>query len=505
LAGLLAATALTGCTMGPDFKRPEVNFPTSWFGAPKPAAKTPPRIPVAEPVDPAWWNLFHDPVLTALEARVAGENLDVRVAELRFGEAREQIGIARAALLPTLGANASYVRQQASNNGVFAIIPSAVGQTAASGAQGSSTGAIRGRGLQPFDLYQSGLQASWEIDLWGRARRSVESAGANAEAAQEAQRAVLVATLAEVAAEYIQLRGVQEQLRIARENVRTAKQSLSLTQQRAAGGVTTDLDVANASAQLRTTLAQIPALEQSEAQTINALSLLVGQPPNALRDELAVAKPVPPVPPRVPVGVPSDLARRRPDIRQAEAQLHAATANIGIAEANFYPSFSLTGSFGFQGLQFGKVFDSHSDQYAVGPGISIPIFQGGQLSGTLHLRQAQQQEAALGFQKTVLQAWHDVDNALTAYQAEQLRRDELVHAVADIRHALMLAQSRYQQGVADFLTVLDAERSLLAAQQQLAASTTTVSANLVALYKALGGGWEVDLPEPKAEPAKMPK
>lgn len=502
LAGLLAATALSGCTLGPDFKRPEVKWPSSWFAGPKEPVKAPPRIPVAEPVDPAWWDLFHDPVLSALEKRVAAENLDVRAAEVRFAESRQQIIIAQAGLLPTLGANASYVRQQASNNGIFAVIPSAAGASGANGAQGNSTGAVKGRGLQPFDLFQGGLQASWEPDLWGGARRAVETAGATAEAAQEAQRAVLMATLAEVAKDYIQLRGVQEQLRIARENVRTARESLNLTQQRAAGGVTTDLDVANASAQLRSTLAQIPTLEQSEAESINALSLLLGQPPNTLREELGVARPVPPVPPRVPVGVPSDLARRRPDIRQAEAQLHAATASIGVAEANFYPSINLTGSLGLQALNFGKAFDTHSEQYSVGPGISIPIFQGGQLSGTLHLRQAQQQEAALNFQKTVLQAWHDVDNALTAYQAEQSRRDELVHAVSDTRHALSLAQSRYQQGVADFLTVLDAERSLLAAEQQLATSTTTVSSNLVALYKALGGGWEIDLPEPAAERPK---
>jgi NodT family efflux transporter outer membrane factor (OMF) lipoprotein len=196
----------------------------------------------------------------------------------------------------------------------------------------------------------------------------------------------------------------------------------------------------------------------------------------------------------VPVGLPSELARRRPDIRQAEAQLHAATADIGVAQANFYPSLNLTGSFGLQSLQFSQVFNLNSKQYAIGPGLTIPIFQGGELRSTLELRKAQQQEAAVNFQKTVLQAWHDVDNALTAYQAEQARRDQLTQAVAQYQRALNLAQSRYQEGVADFLTVLVAETSLLTAQQQLADSTTTVSSNLVALYKALGGGWETDMP-----------
>jgi NodT family efflux transporter outer membrane factor (OMF) lipoprotein len=502
LAAVLGATALTSCTVGPDFKQPGWASPSSWFAGPKEALKRPVSVPVAEPIDVDWWALFNDPALTGLERRVAGENLDVRTAGIRMEESRAQLGIAQAAQFPTLNGHTSYVRQQASNNGVFAVIPSSAGATAASGAFGTSTGAVKGQRLKPFDLFQGGFDASWEVDLWGGIRRSVESAAATTEASGEAARSVLLSSLAEVARDYIQLRGVQAQLEIARENVRTARQSLDLTQQRAAGGVTTDLDVANASAQLRTTLAQIPTLEQQEAQTINALSLLLGQPPNALRTELATAKPVPPVPPRVPVGLPSELARRRPDIRQAEAQLHAATADIGVAQANFYPSLNLAGSFGLQSLQFGKLFDINSKQYSLGPGLTIPIFQGGQLRSTLQLREALQQEAAVNFQKTVLQAWHDVDNALTAYRAEQSRRDELVQAVADNRRALVLAQSRYQQGVADFLTVLVAQTNLLAAQQQLADSTTTVSSNLVALYKALGGGWEIDMPDDNKTAAK---
>ena len=227
---------------------------------------------------------------------------------------------------------------------------------------------------------------------------------------------------------------------------------------------------------------------------INALSLLLGQPPNALRAELAEPKPVPPVPPRVPVGLPSDLARRRPDIRQAEAQLHAATANIGVAVASFYPSVTLSASLGLQALQPWRMFELNARQYTAGPGITIPLFEGGKLRATLHLREAQQEEAAINYQKTVLSAWHEVDNALTAYRTEQARRYELQQAEVQSRRALAIARSRYQQGVADFLQVLDAERNLLSIQQQLAQSTTTVSLNLVALYKALGGGWQTDMP-----------
>jgi NodT family efflux transporter outer membrane factor (OMF) lipoprotein len=313
-------------------------------------------------------------------------------------------------------------------------------------------------------------------------------------ASNEARRDTLLSSLAEVARDYIQLRGTQLLLQIARDNVKIAQQNLDLTQQRAAGGVTTDLDVANAAAQLRTTAAEIPRLEQQESELINAISLLLGLPPNALQKELIEAKPVPPVPPRVPVGLPSELARRRPDIRQAEAQLHGATADIGVAVADFYPSVKLSGSVGLQAIQPWKMFNIDARQYGVGPGVTIPIFEGGQLKATLQLRKAQQQEAAIAYQKTVLSAWHEVDNALTAYRTEQARRDQLTQAVAQNQRALGLAQSRYQEGVADFLQVLTAQQNLLSTQQQLALATTNVSANLVALYKALGGGWETQLP-----------
>ncbi len=333
-------------------------------------------------------------------------------------------------------------------------------------------------------------------------RRSVEAADANVTASAEARRDTLLTSLAEVARDYLQLRGTQTRLQIARDNLKTAQQSQELTRQRAEGGVTTDLDVANASAQVATFAAQIPPLEQQERQLVNALSLLLGQPPQALADDLATARPVPPVPPLIPVGLPSELARRRPDIRQAEAQLHAATATIGVADANFYPSFTLGGSVGIQGLQPWNLFTLNSLMYALGPSVNIPIFEGGRLKSTLELREQQQKEAAVVYQRTVLNAWHEIDNSLTAYETEQHRRDQLAEAVAQNQRAVSLAQSRYQQGVADFLQVLDAQRSLFATQQSLADSTTTIDTDLVAIYKALGGGWEADFPDRQTVAAK---
>ncbi len=310
---------------------------------------------------------------------------------------------------------------------------------------------------------------------------------------------MLVSTLAELARDYIQLRGVQAQIAITKENLNTANDILQLTKTRAARGVTTQLDVENAAAEAASIRAQLPDLENQESMEINALSLLLDEPPGSLRSELAQAKPIPPAPPRVPLGIASELARRRPDIREAEAQLHAATADIGVAVADFYPSVKLNGTnVEFNALDLKDLWKGSSLQYVLGPSLSIPIFEGGRLKSTLQLREIQQQEAAITYHKTVLQAWHEVVNALVAYRTEQQRRARLKDQVDHSRRALALSRARYNTGVIDFITVLDAERTLLQAELQYAQSTTNVSTNVVQLYKALGGGWEQTFPE---EPA----
>ena len=484
---------MTGCTLGPDFVSPSAVTPVSWFtGRPKPVA-TPSRI-VSDPIDLAWWRLFDDPQLDRLIERVAGANLDVRLAAIRIDQSRAERGIVASAQYPGLNANASYVRQLASNRGVFTRLGgNAVGATAANGTPGGA-GAISGRAIQGFEAYQYGLDASWELDLWGKVRRAVESSDASLAASEEALRGALRSSLAEVARDYMELRGAQLRLAIARDNLKTARQSQAIVAQRAAGGLTTDLDVANAAAQVSTVAAEIPRIEQEEAHLMNALGLLLGEPPQALRAELATARPIPPVPPLVPVGLPSELAQRRPDIRQADANLHAATADIGVAEANFYPSVSLNGSVGIQTLRTQNLWNWNAQQYAFGPTLTIPIFEGGKLKSQLELRRAQQREAAVKYQQVVLSAWTEVDDALTAYEFEQRRREQLIEAVKQNRRALSLAQSRYKEGVTNFIEVLDAQRSQLSNEQLLAISTTNVSGNLVALYKALGGGWEPELP-----------
>lgn len=485
---------LAGCTVGPNYESPSPWSPDSWFRTTRTEKATAPiSLPVAEPIDVEWWTVLNDPELTALMRRVADANLDVRAADLRLAQARAQRGVTAANLFPMINGNGSYTREQTSKLGVVSLIGGG-GSSAAtqSNGLGGTQGAFPNSfGLGAFDLFQAGFDASWELDLWGKVRRQVESASAQVEASTEARRNTLLTSLAELARNYVQLRGLQESERIVRSNLSTAEQAVRLTNERVRGGLATDLDLANARAQLEATGANLPQLEAQELQAINAISFLLGAAPGAMAAELETSKPLTPIPPTVPIGLPSDLARRRPDIRQADAQLHAATADIGVAEANFFPSVTLSGSVALQATQFTRVFDVNALTYGVGPSISIPIFEGGRLTRTLELRKEQAKEAAITYQKTVLQAFHDVDNALIAYRADQLRRDRLVAQSTQSRRALQIANERYRNGLSDFLEVLTAQRTLLQAEQDQATATTTVSTDLVMLYKALGGGWQI--------------
>ena len=485
----MAATllALWGCSsVGPDFEPPDPMLPgTSFFGKAEPAVVNAAPVPdhgEFPPPDPRWWTSFHDPILTSLAERVAAANLDVRTATLRLAESRFARGVTASAQFPTVNGDASYQRELFSQNGVLTLIKPFVPAT---------TPFI----IPPISIWQIGLDASWEIDIWGHVRRQVEAADAQAEASEYQRRDTLVSTLAELARDYIELRGVQAQITISNANLASSNEILRLTKTLAKEGLASEVDVENASKQLDAVRATLPTLQDQETAQIDALSLLLDEPPGSLRSELMRVKPVPPAPPRVPLGVPSELARRRPDIRQAEAQLHAATATIGVAVADFYPSVKLNGNIELNAADLRELWKGSSLQYVLGPSVSLPIFEAGRLKSTLELREAQQQEAAIAYHKTVLQAWHEVVNALVAYRTEQERRARLQGEVNHARRTLALSQVSYKNGLADFIDVLDAERTMLQAELQYAQSTTTVSANLVQLYKALGGGWEAAIPE----------
>lgn len=508
---LLACFILSGCAVGPDYKRPRLWSPSSWsgFGKHTPgASRTGGRAKlivrstaVESSPDPSWWDQFKDPELSALERRVAQGNLDVRLSTVRLIESRAQLRQTTASQYFSINGSASYKREQFSAKEFQRGLQNTYTSGGLGGlfGPGGNTQATRQQlgSLQvpPVDIWQDGIDASWELDLWGRVRRSIEAAKATLQASQEDQRSSLVAGFAEVARDYMTLRGQQAQLAILRDNQRVAQQSVDLTRTRFRGGLTTELDVENAVSQLDSVVSQIPDSERQIALQINAIGLLLGEPPQALRTELETAVPVPPVPPRVPVGVPSELARRRADIRQAEAQLHAATATVGVAVAAFYPRVTLTGALNFDALSPRDLGFWSAAAYTLGPSINIPIFQGGQLRAQLQLNEARQQESAVNYQRTVLQAWQDVDNALTAYAAEQRKHDALERSVRSYQRALTLARQQYANGLQTFLNVLDAERGLFSARGQLVGSTTAVSSDLVQLYNALGGGWETAFPE----------
>jgi NodT family efflux transporter outer membrane factor (OMF) lipoprotein len=501
-AAIVGLSAIaTGCAVGPDFHKPVAWTAPHWAGQrwSGPAAAS--RGAVASDIsdaspDPAWWDVFHDAELSALERRVATQNLTVAIATARLAQSRAELRIAGAERYPGLSAAGSYTRSQYSTKELQRIV-SEVGQSHQLPLGNLNAANESGHFTIPLlDQWRDSIDATWEVDLWGRVRRQYEAAGADLQASVEEQRGVLTAQMAELARDYVALREAQVQLRILLDNRDTASRTLDLSRQRNQAGLVTELDVQSARSQLDAVSARIPQMEQQIAVQVNALSLLLGAPPAALAGELLKdGDVIPPVPPRVPAGVPSELARRRPDIRQAEAQLHAATAQVGEAVAEFYPRVTIDAGFGFQSLSFRDLGFWNAQAWNVGPSITLPIFQGGRLRGQLELRRGAEQEAAISYHRTVLGAWHEVDNALTAYRDEQMRRDSLARQVADDQRAQDLARDQYRHGMVTFLTVLDAERRVLGAQTDLASSTASVSTDLVQLYSALGGGWESAFPD----------
>lgn len=458
--------ALSACTLGPDFRRPDTPVALASFASADDAQSNTAEVAP----DPSWWALFRDPVLVELEREALAANLDLQAAGARLAQSRAALQVSGAGLLPSVSAGASYARQRASEKGTNAL----------AGASASA----------PFSLSQAGVDASWELDLWGRARRLRESAAAQVEAAHYDAAAVRVSMTAEVARVYLELRGVQNDLDVARSNAGIATKSLHVAERRRGQGVATEFDTSVSKAQLASFEAAIPELETRRDALMNALALLLAKPPRALDAQLSAGAALPGLPARVPVGLPSELARRRPDILRAEAQLHAATAAIGAARADFYPSVSLSGSFGFQALSFSQLGDWGARQFSAGPVLHLPIFEGGRLAGNLALSEARQQEAAIAYQKTVLAAWHEVDNALATYRRVQQRAARLDVAVLENRKALNHAERRYAQGAADYLDVLVTQQRLLDSENAASRGRTEMALAMVTLYKALGGGWK---------------
>jgi len=468
--GLLAFLA-GGCasipSVGPNYHAPETKTPAHWAnslagGETNSAAAT-----------AAWWKNFHDAKLDSLIERAASSNLDLRIAQARVREARAHYRMTSADFWPTIDGSGSYARQrQSEHQPALSSLPMPPGV--------------------PFEnnVYQAGFDASWEIDVFGGTRRATESAKAQVAATQFGEREVLVTLLGEVTRNYVEARGYQRRLEIARDNIRAQEQSLAITQNRFNNGLTSDLDVQQASTLLSTTRAVVPTLETALATSVHRLGVLLGQTPESLETELSVVAPMPAAPPQVPVGLPSELLLRRPDVALAERQLAAATANIGVAKADLFPKFSLTGAAGFQSVSASDWFTAGSKFWSLGPTVQWNIFDAGRIRANIQVQNARQEQALANYENTALSAFEDVENALTAYAKEQIRRQQLAAAVKSSEESLRLANQLYANGLSNFINVLDAERSLYQAQDALVQSDCTISANLIALYKSLGGGWE---------------
>ena len=474
---------LAGCTaVGPNYKAPQM--PVEGAFEPLPAkTTTPPYAVTSGPTQTAqWWTALNDPNLNSLMEQAIAANHDLRLATARFWEARARRAVAGAGQYPDINVGVAYSRDRASQN-----------------AWPYNAFDVPGFPWEA-DLYQAGFDASWELDVFGAVRRNVEVANAGLEASAEDRHSVLVSVLAEVARNYVELRGLQQQLQIAERNLQAQRETLELTAEQAREGVATQLDVSRATAQVSTTEARLPQLRNLQWQAMHRLAVLVGQQPGTLVPTLSPVQPVPTPPAQVATDVPSELLRRRPDIRRAEREVAAAAARVGVAVADLYPRFSLSGSFSLQSSDTDKLLDWNSRSFGIGPAVRWPIFDAGALRAVVNVRNAQQEQALVRYELTVLRALEEVHDALTAFITEQDRRVSLQAAVKANEESVQLAEGLYRQGVTDFTSVLDAQRQLYRSQEDLLQSETTVTTSLVALYKALGGGWEISHPAQPEEP-----
>ncbi|GAB1440352.1 efflux transporter outer membrane subunit [Providencia sp.] len=460
----LTLMVLTGCqAVGPDYVPPQTRLPDNWG-----ANQNTDTLPIE------WWAIFDDPQLSSLIQRATTNNLNLQLATARMQQSRTVLGIADSALMPDLNLEGSYQRQRATS----------VGSMDPSGKKGEAD----------FNNWRGGFSTIWEIDMWGKLRRSSESARASFAASEENRRAILTSMTAEIASNYLQLRANQQQIIVAQENHATALQTLQLTQIRLQNGSGNQLDVAQAQVQLDQVGALLPVLADKQNRLSNALSLLLGRQPGTLVPELSAIKPLPKLTRSVPMGLPSDLALRRPDIREAAERLHQATAEIGVAKADYYPRITLTGNAGYQALSLSNMGSWSTHTFAIGPSLYLPIFDGGRIKQQVELSKYRQQEMAIAYQQTVLRAWHEIDDALSDYQAQQHRQTHLAAAVSANQHAFSLARDSYLNGASDFMHVLSTQRALLDLQSaQIVSQEETVLA-VVNLYRALGGGWEQTYP-----------
>lgn len=462
----LLAVALGGCAaVGPDYSEPQLAVPAGWSAGTGTDAMD--AVLLAR-----WWHGFGDPVLDRLVADALAANLDLAQARARLREARARRGVAGAALAPSVDASLSGSRSRSSGQ--------------------SGSGSTR-------ELYSAGFDASWELDVFGGVRRSVEAAQADLEASVESLSDTRVSLAAEVALNYIDLRTAEQRLAIAEESIAYRGENHQIIRWRQQAGLVSELDLAQATTDLESTRAVLPPLRTAVTEAKNRLAVLLGRNPGELESLVHADRPIPLAAAEIVAAIPADTLRQRPDVRVAERRLAAQTARLGEAEAARYPSFRLSGSLGLEALELDALADRDANTHSLFGGITAPVFNAGRIAANIEIQDALVEQARLAYRAAVLAALEEVENALTAVANTDARRAKLAEAAAAARTTLAIAEYRYASGLADFLSVLDAQRTQLSLDEQLAGSTGELARAQIRLYKALGGGWSTE-PLPAKEP-----
>ena len=482
---LVLPLLLGACAVGPDYETPDMALPNEWKEARSPAQGI--------SADGHWWRAFRDPVLEKLVSEARVDNLDAAQAFDRLQQARAALGVSQAGLLPTLDGSGSLTESRglgALQSGAGGI--TGVGSGASTGAGSNTAANVGGGGGSSLALSQSwnvGLTSSWEVDLWGKNRRSIEASEAELGAAEADLAATRLEVLADVADAYVDLRTAQARIVYAGNAVRDYRDTLALTKARKAGGLVADTEVVKAEASLASAEAQVPPLQADVTRARRRLAVLTGNKPGELDDILGAGKPLPAFHGNVSAGIPADLLRRRPDIVKAERKLAAATARVGVAQAEQLPSVSISGTFGGQQFRTGSLTIGGFGTWSIGPSLSVPIFDAGKRRSQTESKVAQSNEAADAYRSKVLVALEEAENAFSAQRTDCRKRDSLSQAVARYADALRLSKELYVRGLTGFLDVLDAERSLFSNQDSLANAQGQCVKDVVTIYKALGGGW----------------
>ncbi len=461
---------ISGCTAGNDYRKPATEMPEKWTGSDESSNNKNATL--------KWWSCFRDKILSSLVEKALENSHDIKMASARLRQSRALNASASSYLWPQADASASYKRTGSGSND----------RTSSFSSSSSVSSSPSSAGGSEYDSFRAGFDASWELDFFGGNRKGVEAAEADVRASEEDVKAVMLTVSAETAADYLDLRAVQEQIEASSRNLETQRKILEITGRKYRAGLTSRLDYTSAEASVASAEAKIPELEAAERSLIYSIGVLTGEGTSVLPLLSQKAK-VPPSPPSIPVGMPSDLLERRPDIKKAEAQLHSASARTGAARAEYFPKISLTGSFGYAGQDADSFLNWSSRSWSFGPAVSIPVFNAGRIAANIEAKSALEEQAIANYEKTVLTALMDVETALFSYSRNMKKHSHLADSAGRNAEAAEMAMNLYSAGKIDYSRVLEAKRSQYISEEALAASNGKLAADIVSLYKALGGGW----------------